>query len=747
MCRVGNINVHISELYRRNCASRATVRYAPNFLDGHDIGSRSHMTFLNPLLLVVLAAAAIPLIIHLFNFRKPARINFSSLAFLNELQKSTMRRVRIKQWLLLALRTLAIAALVMSFARPAIQGSLAGFGSHGRSSTALVFDNSSSMLLRDGNGSYIEQARNIGLGLAEAVESGDELFFVPAVSAALNSAAHLTSASARAAVMNINVAGGEMRLTDAIRKAAAMLENSANPNREIHILSDLQKSTFSDSLDAKIDDDIRVFLIPIGGQEHDNIAITDVQVLSRILSPGQVVRLQVRVENLGKRAVSDLVLSLFLEDQRVAQATVDLGAGESALVPIAVTPRSSGWVEGRIEIQDADYEEDDTRALTLFIPEERRLLLVTGTGAESSFLNLAFSSEMTGDRVQFDVTSINETALASLALAQFDTIVLNGMSDLSSGERSMLSQYVMDGGGILMFPGDETVISDYTLLFESLGGGSASAIEGSGNPAVSVAVFDRVDHEHALFEGMFDTSSTEDSPQLEQPDIFRMMMYHPGQGDEQTIVRMSGDRVFMQEIRAGRGSLILITVAPELEWTDFPVRGLFVPLLFRSVYYLSSAGSVSGENFQEGLPAQLRLAGLGEDASVRVVSEDGTVYLPDLRRVPGGLLASIEQGYLVSGIYDVTLDNTIIQKFSVHPDRRESSLETYSAAEAVLSLSESVGGQIAVVNLTDAAGDELRSRLRAARTGTELWNVFLVLALVFLIAEMIIEKSWRPESA
>ncbi len=84
------------------------------------------MTFLNPLLLLGLFVAAIPLIIHLFNFRRPRRVDFSSLAFLKELQKSTMQRVRIKQLLLLALRMLALACLAMAFARPTLTGALSG---------------------------------------------------------------------------------------------------------------------------------------------------------------------------------------------------------------------------------------------------------------------------------------------------------------------------------------------------------------------------------------------------------------------------------------------------------------------------------------------------------------------------------------------------------------------------------------------------------------------------------------------
>ncbi|MEO1630684.1 MAG: BatA domain-containing protein, partial [Bacteroidota bacterium] len=108
------------------------------------------MTFLNPLVLLGLAAAAIPLLIHLFNFRKPRQVDFSTLAFLKELQRSTMRRVRVKQWLLLALRTLAILCLVLAFARPAVEGAWAGlFGGRVPTSMAVVIDNSLSMTQRD----------------------------------------------------------------------------------------------------------------------------------------------------------------------------------------------------------------------------------------------------------------------------------------------------------------------------------------------------------------------------------------------------------------------------------------------------------------------------------------------------------------------------------------------------------------------------------------------------------------------
>src|SRR5690625_5166287 len=106
------------------------------------------MTFLNPLALLALAAAAIPLVVHLFNFRRPRRIDFSSIEFLRTVEKSTMQRVRVQEWLLLLLRTLAVACLVLSFARPILSGGdAASVVQRGRHATAIVIDASPLMLV------------------------------------------------------------------------------------------------------------------------------------------------------------------------------------------------------------------------------------------------------------------------------------------------------------------------------------------------------------------------------------------------------------------------------------------------------------------------------------------------------------------------------------------------------------------------------------------------------------------------
>ncbi|MBI3865913.1 MAG: BatA domain-containing protein, partial [Planctomycetia bacterium] len=118
------------------------------------------MNFLNSAFLAGLAAAVVPLLIHLLNRRKVRTVDFSSVMFLRDLRKTRMRRLQLRRWLLMAIRTLMIALVVLAFARPAIKSSgLAALGSRARTSAVIALDRSASMALETQNGTAYERAQ------------------------------------------------------------------------------------------------------------------------------------------------------------------------------------------------------------------------------------------------------------------------------------------------------------------------------------------------------------------------------------------------------------------------------------------------------------------------------------------------------------------------------------------------------------------------------------------------------------
>ena len=685
------------------------------------------MTFLNPLVLLGLAAAAIPIVVHLFNFRRPKRVDFSTLRFMREIEATAMRRVRIRQWLLLALRTLALVFLVLAFARPTRTAEAGAFEDVGAQSLALVVDNSRSMTLRDAQGAFLDQARELADRVLDGTGSGDERTVVPtAAPPEYRPVPFTTDGPARDVVAGLAAAPGAEPLASAIARAASVLDGAAHPRREIVAVSDLQAATFTDSSSVNLPDDVEIALVPVGSRQPVNTAVTDVEIVSRIIEPGRPVTVRATVERFGGEA-GTIGASLSLDGQRVSEAAVDVVPGTPATVDFTATPRQRGWLGGEVRIEADDAEWDDVRTVAIRVPPAPRVLVVRGDGARADLVALALG--VAAERGGLVLNEVSETTLPSAALDATDVVILVGPSALG-GMASALEAFVADGGGVLAFAGDE--VASLNGLLGALGGGRL-------DPPTAVAPasgFADTDLDHPLFAGVFDAERA--TP--ESPDVRRFARYAPGGGDEATLIGLRAGGPFLQEIRRGEGRLLLATVAPDLDWSDLPQRGIFVPLLYRSVAYLA-AGSASGEADGLGVAGgQVRVEGADAGEPLRLVAPDGTSVTPIQRTVPGAVVLDVDDAVETAGLYTVMQGDRILRTVAVNEDARESDTDRLDADEAAERLAALTGGPVRVADVEALSGGDAAPRL-------SLWTVFLVLAFACLVAETLLTTRWKGEAA
>jgi len=704
------------------------------------------VSFLNPFALFAMAAVAVPLFLHLFNLRRPRTVEFSSLDFVKELQKSAVQRVRIKQWLLLALRMLAIACLVLAFAQPTLTSELGGMGASVPTTHAIVVDNSLSMTADGEGGSYFDQAKRKAEGVLGTVEENDQVLLWPTVRSSQRRPEPVSNVGmAREGLANLEPRAGTGSLARAIVDAAEAAAQSEAPQTVVYVASDLQASTLGDSVATKVPDGVRVQLLPVETRTQSNVGITDVTVTSRIAEVDQPVQLEATLVNHGTETLSDYVASVYLAGNRVAQATATLEPGLETTVSFTVTPQQRGWLGGAVVTEDDDFPADDRHHFALHVPEERRVLLVRGEGQRTKYVDLALSSEMIADRIALQTTAIEENALASAELGQYDAVLLVGPRSLSSGEVDALRRYVDRGGGLLLFPSAQARPEDYNALFGALNAGTFRGFSGSLSTDRTVASFGRVDLAHPLFEGVFSQERRRNDASVEQPDIRYVMNFRPSGRAGQTLIELSNGFPFLHEVSHGSGRLLLMAVAPTRDWSDLPVRGLFVPLLYRSVYYLSASTSVAGEQLVAGRPTELRVTGVSPDASLRLQGPGGIEVTPEQRNLFGATLLNIGSTLTEPGLYDVRADTTRVRRIAVNVDPAESDLTAASPDEAASTLQEATGAPVRTV--AAAADEDIAEALRTQRAGTEIWNLFLLLALLFLAAEMLVASQWTPETA
>jgi hypothetical protein len=704
------------------------------------------VSFLNPFVLLAMAAVAVPLFLHLFNLRRPTTVDFSSLAFVKELQETAVQRVRIKEWLLLALRVLAIACLVLAFARPTLTGDLAGVGaSTVPTAHALVVDNSLSMSRdSDQGGTALDRATTQAGEVLGTVEEGDDVLVWPTARRSDRRPTPGTDVGvARDAVTALTPQAGSASLARATAEAADALSETDAPRRVVYVASDLQRSTLGDSVTTPLPDGVQVQLLPVGSRAVANVGVTDVQVVSRIAEVGQPVEIEATLVNYGPEPLSSYVASAYLAGERVAQTTTDLAPGRETTVTFTVTPQERGWLRGAVETEADDFPPDDRTHFTLHVPEERRVLVVRGNGQQTRYVDLALSSEMIADRIAFRTSSIAETELAGAELGRYDAVLLVGPRSLSSGEVDALARYVDRGGGVLLFPSEQAGAATYDGLFGALDAGRIRGFSGTPAGEESIASFERVDLEHPLFEGVFSRERRPDA-EVEQPRIYHTMNLRPSGRAGQTLIELSNGVPFLHEVRRGQGGLLFMAVAPTPRWSDLPVRGLFVPLLYRSVYYLSAGASAAGEQLVAGEPGELRIAGIAPGTSLRLVGPQGTEVAPDQRSLFGATLLRVGRTLDVPGVYDVRAGERLVRRVAVNVDPAESDLRVAPPDSAAALLQSVLDVPVRGVGAT---GEEsVAEALRTQRAGTELWNVFLLLALGFLAAEMLVASQWRPET-
>ncbi len=626
------------------------------------------VTFLNPLLLLGLAAAAIPIAVHLFNFRRPKRVAFSSLAFLREQQASTMQRVKVKQWLLLALRILALACLGLAFARPIVEGWAGNALGRPASSVAIVVDTSPSMLRRDAGGELLDQAKALGASLVGELDAGDE-FFVLTTSPGDPSLALRTPGAALDALRELNVSYAGQPLTQAIARAAGLLESAAHPLREIYVVSDLQRSTLADSARSAIGFDGRVVLLGVGDTDLPDVgaAVTDVRVESRIVQSGQPVQLRATITNTGARDLTDYGVRVDLEGVQVAQQTIDVPQGETVDVLMTLTPRRTGWLGGQVAVEADGFEADDARAFALNVPQRTRVLVAQGTGADARYVRTALDAARGADGSLFDVTYAGSDALVTEPLDDFDALILLGAQSSADGVVGRLARYVQSGGGILAFADAQP--GGTAALVQAVGGGSVSPARGT--PGDPLTMSDRVEREHPVFDRVFGR----DDRQAEAIAVQRYAPYSAGRSGERTLIRLASGDPLVQEIPSGEGILLLVTASPDPTWTDLPTRGLWLPLVYRSLLYLASGDAAQGAQLRPGQSASLAVPSADRYA---VIGPQGDERAADVRVGAAG--PRLETGGLTDrpGVYTVRADGADVLRFGVGLDARESLLESAS---------------------------------------------------------------------
>lgn len=682
------------------------------------------MQFLNPLALFGLFALVIPLVIHLFNFKKPKRVFFSNVKFLRELKLESRKRSQLKHLLVLLMRLGVFVSLVFAFAMPVIVKKDENV-MKGKPLVMVFLDNSYSMQSYGKSGVLFEAAVKKATEIAGYYSPSDEFLlitndFSPKYSRVVNRSDFLTLVTSTR-LSSVSRSAGEVfeRIEDARKR---------NPGRNLvlFIVSDFQTSTLN-FMASSPPADIRTFLIPLQREGLHNLYVDSVWMDVPVIRPGQVVDFWVKVGNSGEAAAEEIPLSLALNGKEAALATLTIPASGSASVKLTTRIPSEGIYHGVISIEDNPVIFDDKFHLGVRVSERRNVLLLNGDNQDIHLTRL-FSSD---SLFRFDARPSTQIDYASLN--RYDIIFCNGLKEMSSGMKDAFSSFVEGGGALVVFPattGKEP--QPVNVLLDAMGIATYGVLD-----TTDVRV-SSVNFEHPVYKGVY----TEKPANLAMPMVYNHYpVISKGTGNETWVIRMLNDRPLISAGTFGKGVVYLFATGLGNTSTNLASHAeLFVPPVYNMALY---SGVVSPLYYILGNDLSVSVPWEGEtgESAFRISDINSDFeFIPGQRNDPFGVLLFFEDQVSQAGNYKVSVNDTVIAPLAFNFPHHESDLK-FDDEKSLRAWINDEGHS--AVSILSGTGKSLTDKLQDVFEGKRLWKYFVIAALAFLLAETLILRFWK----
>lgn len=707
------------------------------------------MNFLNPFFLFGLLAVAIPVVIHLVNLRRPQKVAFSTLSFFNELRKSTIRRIRIKQYLLLALRALALLFLALALARPFLPPSITGStGSNEPKAIAILIDNSASMNRVGSRGPLIDQAKEVAGRIIQNANSDDKFYITSTNEGQVAQKGLLTAPRALDQVSELSVRNTGHYTREKFQAVVEHLQNAPQSQTVIYVISDGQESQLSDLKDLAKKEGSRgskpmsVQLISLERDDQQNLAISSIELKNQMVSRGSPVTLGVKVVNTADAAAVNKFVSLEVEGELSGQYDLSLKPGETKEFLFQIVPEKVGDLSGRIIIEGDEVDYDNERYFVLRIPKSRRILLVN-RGSSSTFASYLApaleAARKTNAQLSFDEKSPSEVDPSRWS--NYDAVILNGIEEVPEYWLQDLQRYVQKGNGLIFFPSEQGDIKNYNRFLSLFNAGEFTNVVGEYGSFEPVTKMADLEEGHPVLDEVF-AKKKDEKINVELSSLFYYFRYENTSGSGALdILRAANGDPLLSEQKFGKGVVLVSTLGTDPGWSNLPVNPLFAPLSYRSTLYASSSERAGLKQHILGRPFSWEGTALSSDVNLAINASE---YKPEVKRQANGLRIEYGAREWKPGILSIESGDQR-RKVAVNQSIMESRFNTLSNKK----WQQMLGDKFNVNDIIDAeslSADGLQKKLSATMFGKEIWNWFIWIALLFLIAETAVARIYKAES-
>jgi len=670
------------------------------------------MQFLFPSFLWALGALAIPVLIHLFYFRRFKKVYFTNVKFLKEVKEETNSRRKIKNFLVLLMRLLAFAAIVFAFAQPFIPQDRDV--KTGQRAVSVFIDNSNSMNSLSADVPLINQAKQ----KAREIISGfkvDDRFQILTNDFEGKHQRLMSQEDALSMIDEIKSSPTVRSISQVLSRQQQALNSGTADIQSAYLLSDFQKNitdltNFSDTT-------LEVNLAPLQSIQEKNISIDSAWFDAPIQMVSQTNQLVVRLRNHSDEIAENVRLTIEEDGQIKPIGTIKIPARSSVTDTINLTVLKTGWHQATLEITDYPVQFDDKYFFTYKVAEKIKVLSIQN-GSVNNYLKAGYQG-----LPYFELTSQRTNQLDYSSFGDFKLIILDDLSSVSSGLENELSQYLANGGNILIFPSATANIQQYSRFLTELG---INTLQNFDKTPKQVA---DVNTEEFIFRDVFERQNANIS--LPNAKASYKLSNLSGRGEERIMTFRDGS-TFLGKYKKGKGHVFLCSAPLNSDYNDLSRNGeIFIPLLYKSAII---GGQDTRIAYTIGKDDQIVTENrISEGELVYKLSGAQGAFIPEQQVIGNSVLLGLGNEMDQAGFYNLQLENEKeLGVFGFNLDRRESNLSYFNTTD----LAEQLGPNMRILENVSRA--DLSQLVGTQSQGLTLWRWCIILALIFLGLESLL---------
>ncbi len=667
------------------------------------------MSFLYPNMLFGLFALAIPIIIHLFNFRRHKIVYFSNTATLKTIEQENAKTKKLKYIIALIMRMLFIAGLVFAFAYP--------YNPEQKLKTddtdnlvAVYIDNSMSMHSQSSEVSLIEDARSSARALVSNI-SPSQRFVLLTNSRQLDNEYPMNQDEMLMSIDAMQTEASPLTFNNLYENLQMIMKRNGFKSASLFMYSDFQENMMNmEGLVA--DSAIQLVVMPLVSDYQQNIYIDTVWLSSPILQKDLANEINVRVVNESDKNINGLPVNFEIDGKSVAFNTIDIHANGKNEVAMQFVLTDSGEKTASVSINDYPITFDDTYNFVLSVrPIIKIVELSTGTG------DLAIKALFENDSL-FDYHVMNPYRIDQQYLSDCQMVIVDGDAKLNETMWQKIIDFAKDGGSVVVFPSENSERSVNSEI---------------SNDTLSVSA---IASQHEFFSDIFvSIPHNADLPKVyKHAQIDKMRFYN-------TLILMSlqNGTSFFTLSKIGSGNIFCFASQLGNDWTNFTDNSLFVPIMYKIAML---GGQMNRMSYTLGVDKDIAINDLTafSEGDIRIRDAKGSFeMIPMVEMRSNRALLRLYDELPGAGFYTINKGDEVVETTAWNDNRKESKMKFLDREEVDKILKDNRLNVHSVLKADEIHFGIMETMIRRSM----MWKSFIILSLITMLIEILVLRFWK----